>query len=109
MLQAELKAQMRQFGAAKHELLAKMAEWSPLLHGNRDYLLCLAAAGPLLQFFAVRNGGREYQPVSEEFNMANALDCLRVSCKLGCNLSCCGGLSCVLHMLILEQQWSAAS
>lgn len=96
MLQAELKAQRADFDTAYSELLVKMAQWSPLIHGNRDYLLCLAAAGPLLQFFAVRNGGWDCKPVSRQFNMANALDRLQVTCKL----SCCGGVSRVLYRLI---------
>ena len=96
MLQTELKAQRADFKDAKQELLGKMAEWNPRLHGNRDYLLCLAGAGTQLQFFAVRNGGSHSKAVSRRFSMANALDRLQVSCKL----CCCGGVSSVLHMLL---------
>ena len=92
MLQAELKAQRADFDTAYSKLLVKMAEWNPRLHGSRDYLLCLAAAGPLLQFFAVRNGGWNSKPVSRQFNMAHALHRLQVSCKLSSERCCCGGV-----------------
>ena len=38
------------------ELGAKTAVWTPLYYGQLPYLLCFAAAGPLMQFCAVERG-----------------------------------------------------
>ena len=41
---------------AMSELSAKTAVWTPLYYGDLPYLLCMAAAGPLVQFCVVHRG-----------------------------------------------------
>ncbi len=55
--QAEVKWDNLDFKEACKELIVKLATWSATLHGSRDYMLCYAAGGFRLRFYAVRNDG----------------------------------------------------
>lgn len=77
-LQAELKEEPLDFESAVLELKGKMADWTPLVHGPRDYMLAAAAAGHRLRFCAVRKGGRQMKYISQEFDLHNQLHRLQV-------------------------------
>lgn len=78
MLQVEAKVRDNDYDIAVAELRDKMANWTPGLHGTREYMLCCAAAGKRLRFFAVMRGGVDWRAVSREFDRTLPLDRLEV-------------------------------
>lgn len=76
--QIEAKCQGTNFDVAVKELKEKMASWNIAYHGTREYMLCCAAAGNRLRFFAVCNGGKQFKAISREFNTLWHLDRLQV-------------------------------
>ena len=85
-LQAELQEDHLDFEKAVLELEQKMADWTPLVHGPRDYMLAAAAAGHRLRFCAVKKGGQQMKYISQEFDLRNQLHRLQVLAHLlsGC-------------------------
>ena len=80
-----------------------MASWSATWHGSRDYMLCCAAGGSRLRFYAVKNGGTHDKPISEEFDLRNSVHRLKVNLLPhvpSCFICCCVGLNlCLLGFL----------
>ena len=89
-MQIEAKAQDDQFDTAVAELQAKMADWTPALHGTREYMLCCAVAGKRLRFYAVRRGGAGCTAVSREYDRTLFLQRLEVrGQEIGSNCITC--------------------
>lgn len=53
LCKAEHKQHSANFEQAKSELISKMAVWNPVLHRGLPFLPCYAAAGAIVQFFAI--------------------------------------------------------
>lgn len=66
------------FEDAKTQLTKKLVDWSPALQESHDYMVCCAAAGGRLRFYAVTRGGRSIKAISHEFDLQQLLDCLKV-------------------------------
>ena len=81
-LQAELEEDPLDFEKAVLELEEKMADWTPLVHGPRDYMLAAAAAGHRLRFCAVKKGGQQMKHISQEFDLRNQVHRLQVLAHL---------------------------
>ncbi|BDA43800.1 probable calcium/calmodulin-dependent protein kinase type 1D at C-terminar half [Coccomyxa sp. Obi] len=78
MCKGEVKESPKDLEVAEKELKDKMADWSPLYHGHRTYMICYAAAGYRLRFYAVTRGGHIIKAISPEFNLRSPLDRLKV-------------------------------
>ena len=78
MLQIEAKAADIDLHLAVAELRTKMADWTPALHGGREYVLGCAVAGTRLRFYAIKRGGTGCAAISREFNCTLALDRIEV-------------------------------
>ncbi|BDA43802.1 probable serine/threonine-protein kinase 26 at C-terminar half [Coccomyxa sp. Obi] len=78
MCKCEAKNHKDDLLEAQEELRKKMAIWSPVHHANREYMLCYAAAGYLLRFYAVTNGGANMKAISPEFDLRDDLSRLKV-------------------------------
>lgn len=86
MLQGKVKNHADDLVLAQMLLKDRMAIWSPESQDNREYMVCYAAAGHRIQFYAVTNGGGNIKAISPEFDLREKLDRLKVflasSCKL---------------------------
>ncbi|KAK9824727.1 hypothetical protein WJX74_001581 [Apatococcus lobatus] len=78
IFRAELKEDRLDFEKAVMELEEKMADWTPLVHEPRDYMLAAAAAGRRLRFCAVEKGGQQMKYISQEFDSQNQLHRLQI-------------------------------
>ncbi len=52
--QGEVEGDDLGFEKARRDVISKMASWSGPWHGSREYLLCYAAGGSRLRFYAVK-------------------------------------------------------
>lgn len=77
-LQGEVKEVYWKFHEARTQLTKKMANWAPAYHGSREYMVCFAAAGHILRFYAVTRGGHRMKAISPEFDLRMGVDCLKV-------------------------------
>lgn len=81
VLKGEEKAIQTDFAKARTELTSKMADVvDPSQTGMLPYILCYAAAGDMLQFFAVPTAGDKMAvPISDGFWLSKAADRARVA------------------------------
>ncbi len=62
-------ADSRSLSKAVADLDDKTAEWSSVLYGSMDYVICYAAAGAEFQLYAIRKGCRA-TPISAVYDLA---------------------------------------
>ena len=77
-MQGVVKESSDKLDKAQEELGGKMADWSPHYHGTREYIICYAAAGHLLRYYAVKRGGGDIKALSPVFDLRSASDRLKV-------------------------------
>ena len=91
--QGEVEGDDLGFEKARRDVISKMASWSDSWHGSREYMLCYAAGGSRLRFYAVKNGGTHAKPISEDFCLRYSLHRLKVSLlPMTCVVCCCLGV-----------------
>ncbi|BDA45199.1 probable crinkler effector protein 8 at C-terminar half [Coccomyxa sp. Obi] len=77
MFKGEAKVVSWMFEDAQTELTQKLVNWSPA-QGSQEYMVCCAAAGHRLRFYAVTHGGHSMKAISPEFDLRLDLDRLKV-------------------------------
>ncbi|KAJ3079018.1 hypothetical protein HK102_004077 [Quaeritorhiza haematococci] len=80
LFKGEEKAEQKDFGDAINELTSKFGRMPSIFYGDVSFMICYAAAGPLLAFYAIERRTKALHDISRVYRLTNPLDRLSVLC-----------------------------
>ncbi|KAJ3077185.1 hypothetical protein HK102_005283, partial [Quaeritorhiza haematococci] len=80
LFKGEEKAEQREFGDAIKELTSKFGVMPRMFYSNVSFMICYAAAGPLLAFYAIERETRALHDISPVYRLTIPSDRLSILC-----------------------------